>query len=73
LLADPPFNLLLHQAPNAGISQGEWPGLSKDYHWHLELLPVLTRVAGFEYGTGFYINPVPPEAAAEFLLGQKIT
>ena len=72
LLADPPYNLVLHQAPNPGISHGEWPGRSKDYHWHLEILPVLTRVAGFEYGTGFYINPVPPEAAAEFLSGYKI-
>ena len=24
-------------------------------------------VAGFEWGTGFYINPVPPEQAASFL------
>jgi galactose-1-phosphate uridylyltransferase len=37
------------------------------YHWHLEVIPRLTRVAGFEWGTGFYINPVPPEQAAAFL------
>jgi len=34
------------------------------YHWHIEIIPRLTRVAGFEWGTGFYINPVPPEQAA---------
>jgi len=69
LLADPPYNLVIHHAPNPGLVQGDWPGMSKGYHWHMELLPVLTRVAGFELGTGFYINPVPPEAATSFLLG----
>ena len=63
-LDDPPFNLLLHQSPPV-----RKPDLSADeeslaYHWHLEILPVLTRVAGFEWGTGMYINPVPPEMAA---------
>jgi UDPglucose--hexose-1-phosphate uridylyltransferase len=37
------------------------------YHWHLEVSPKLTRIAGFEQGTGFYINPTPPEEAAGFL------
>jgi UDPglucose--hexose-1-phosphate uridylyltransferase len=37
------------------------------YHWHLELMPRLTKIAGFEWGTGFYINPTPPEEAAQFL------
>ena len=32
-----------------------------------EIFPRLTRVAGFEWGSGFYINPVPPEQAAAFL------
>ena len=40
-----------------------------DFHWHIELLPRITRVAGFEWGTGFYINPTPPEEAAKFLRG----
>jgi len=37
------------------------------YHWHMELMPRLTRVAGFERGTGFYICPIPPEMTAAFL------
>jgi UDPglucose--hexose-1-phosphate uridylyltransferase len=37
------------------------------YHWRLEIIPKLTRVAGFEWGTGFYINPTPPEEATKFL------
>jgi len=37
------------------------------YHWHLEIIPKLTSVAGFEWGSGFYINPVAPEEGAKFL------
>jgi UDPglucose--hexose-1-phosphate uridylyltransferase len=37
------------------------------YHWHLEIMPKLTRVAGFEIGSGFYINPTPPEDAAQYM------
>ncbi len=37
------------------------------YHWHIEIIPRLTKVAGFEWGTGCFINPYSPEAAAEHL------
>jgi len=67
MLSDPPFNLILHQAPNPTVSQKAWPGIEQYFHWHIEILPVLTKVAGFEWGTGFYINPVPPETAAGYL------
>ena len=43
------------------------PAERDEYHWHLELIPKLTKVAGFEWGTGFYINPTPPELAAKIL------
>ncbi len=59
-LGDPPFNYIIHSAP---LREPE----SKHYHWHLEITPALTKVAGFEVGTGFYINPVPPENAAAHL------
>jgi UDPglucose--hexose-1-phosphate uridylyltransferase len=59
-LADPPFNYIIHSAP---LREAE----SKHFHWHLEITPALTKVAGFEVGTGFYINPVPPEDAAAHL------
>lgn len=55
-----PYNFMLHTAP---VQEGPMP----HYHWHMELIPKLTRVAGFEWGTGFYINPTPPEEAAKFL------
>ena len=41
-------------------------------HWHIEIVPRMTRLAGFEWATGFYINPVAPEDAAEFLRGIKL-
>jgi UDPglucose--hexose-1-phosphate uridylyltransferase len=56
----PPFNFVLHTAP---VSDHDL----EYYHWHIEILPKLTRVAGFEIGSGFYINPTPPEDAAHYL------
>jgi UDPglucose--hexose-1-phosphate uridylyltransferase len=61
-LNDPPYNYLLHTAP---LQTGPLP----HYHWHLEVLPRITGIAGFEWGTGYFINPVPPEQAATFLRG----
>ncbi len=69
-LNDPPYNFVLHTAPNTSTAPrrpGYWTTLPYDFHWHLEVIPRLTRVAGFEWGTGFYINPTPPEDAARFL------
>ena len=66
-LGQPPYNFVIHTAPcndPAGPSQ---------YHWHIEIMPKLTRVAGFEWGTGFYINPTPPEEAAAYLRDAQIT
>jgi UDPglucose--hexose-1-phosphate uridylyltransferase len=57
VLTDPAFNFMLHSAP---LNE---PTLEY-FHWHLEVIPKLTRVAGFEWGSGFFINPVPPEDAA---------
>ncbi len=54
----PPYNLMLHTLPKQG---------DKQYHWHIELLPRLTRQAGFDWSSGFYVNPTPPEDAARFL------
>jgi UDPglucose--hexose-1-phosphate uridylyltransferase len=42
------------------------------YHWHVEIMPRLTRVAGFEWGTGFYINPTTPEEAAKVLRSVRL-
>jgi UDPglucose--hexose-1-phosphate uridylyltransferase len=59
VLGDPPYNYILHTAP---LRQKP-----PYYHWHIEVMPKLTQVAGFEWGSGFYINPTPPEDAAQEL------
>jgi UDPglucose--hexose-1-phosphate uridylyltransferase len=64
-LDDPPFNYILHTAPLRDSHLHH-------YHWHLEIMPTLSKVAGFEWGSGFYICPTPPEEAAAFLREIKI-
>ena len=59
-LDDPPYNYNIHTAPCDRDEDG-------DFHWHLAIAPRLTIAAGFEMGTGIYINVTPPEIAAEFL------
>jgi UDPglucose--hexose-1-phosphate uridylyltransferase len=59
-LENPPFNFIVHSAPFQERA-GEF------YHWHIEIMPKLTKVAGFEWGSGFYINPTPPEESAKYL------
>ena len=60
VLNAPPYNFVIHTAP---FGNGNIP----HYHWHIELIPRLTKMAGFEWGTGFYINPTPPEEATSYL------
>ena len=60
VLDNPPFNFILHTGP---LRTQKLPYT----HWYIEIIPKLSRQAGFEQGTGFYINPMPPEDAAQFL------
>jgi UDPglucose--hexose-1-phosphate uridylyltransferase len=60
VLERPAYNYIIHSAP---VQDAPLP----HYHWHVEIIPKLTKVAGFEWGTGFYINPTPPEESAKFL------
>src|SRR5262249_35508571 len=64
-LERPDYNLIVHTSPFAEDTDDV-------YHWHVEILPKLTRVAGFEWGTGFYINPTPPEEAARVLRSVRL-
>jgi UDPglucose--hexose-1-phosphate uridylyltransferase len=66
-LNNPPYNFIIHTAPPKGFSIRECPDLDKKYHWHIEIIPRLTKIAGFEWGTGFYINTTSPEEAAKIL------
>lgn len=60
VLDNPPYNFIIVNSP---LRESKLP----HYHWHMEIMPKLTKVAGFEWGSGFYINPTPPEEAAKFL------
>jgi UDPglucose--hexose-1-phosphate uridylyltransferase len=62
LLGDPAYNLVVHTAPAAAR-----PG----YHWYVRITPRLTVVAGFERGSGMFVNIVPPEHAATALREQR--
>jgi UDPglucose--hexose-1-phosphate uridylyltransferase len=55
-----PYNFVLHTQPLRSAPLDH-------YHWHFEIVPKLTNIAGFEWGTGFYINPMPPEDACQYL------
>jgi UDPglucose--hexose-1-phosphate uridylyltransferase len=59
-LGNPPFNYFIHSLPTDEAA-------ADHYHWHLEILPQISRAAGFEWGTGSHINPVAPEDAAKLL------
>jgi UDPglucose--hexose-1-phosphate uridylyltransferase len=61
LLGVPPYNLLIHTSPFTE-EQNIY------YHWHIEIIPKLTKLAGFEWGSGFYINPTLPEDATKFMI-----
>jgi UDPglucose--hexose-1-phosphate uridylyltransferase len=76
-LEDPPYNFVLHTSPNPHSGPGparhdRWGTLAFDYHWHIEIVPRLTKIAGFEWGTGFYINPVAPEHSTQYLQEARI-
>ena len=56
-LDSPPYNMLLHNKPNSENNNAS-------FHWHIEILPKLATLAGFELGSGIFINTTPPEEAA---------
>ncbi|MDD3012934.1 MAG: galactose-1-phosphate uridylyltransferase [Candidatus Gastranaerophilales bacterium] len=59
-LENPPYNYFIHTSPTQ-------KNVNKYYHWHMELVPKLTIAAGFELGTGMYINIAIPEDCADYL------
>ena len=63
-LMNPPYNMILHNSP-IGNKSDEY------YHWHVEIIPKIKKIAGFEWGTGFYINPISPEESTKVLKGKE--
>ncbi len=59
-LGDPDYNYVVHTAPVKDE-------MEDFYHWHLQIIPRLTTTAGFEMGSGMYINVSFPEETAAFM------
>jgi UDPglucose--hexose-1-phosphate uridylyltransferase len=65
LLESPAYNFVLHTSP---FNEED----NDYYHWHIEIMPKLTKIAGFEWGSGFYMNSTAPEQAAQFMREVKL-
>jgi UDPglucose--hexose-1-phosphate uridylyltransferase len=63
LLSDPPYSLVFHLSPVQERFH------RPEYHWHIETRLRIGLREGFEWGTGFFVNPTPPERAAAYLRG----
>lgn len=68
-LGDPAYSMIFYFSPFAEKKAGHWKTLKDDYHVHIEIIPRLTSIAGFEWGAGFFICPIAPEEAASYLRG----
>lgn len=74
LLGNPPYNFYIHSAPNLNVRPrtGDYTTIREDFHWHIEILVRTTIWAGFEQGSGMYINPLNPSDAARYLAETEI-
>lgn len=61
------YNYYLHTAPLLPSGDAGSKSVARSYHWHLEIIPRLGRLAGLEWGTELYVNPLLPEEAAHKL------
>jgi UDPglucose--hexose-1-phosphate uridylyltransferase len=62
--------MVLHTAPNALVRAGvaeSWKTLAEDYHWHIEILPIVPQSAKSYVLKEVYYSPVNPESAAQQL------
>ncbi len=69
-VVNPPFNMILHTSPPIRENPSRMDYfyyIDNFFHWYIEILPRINILAGFELGTGCYINPTSPEMAAKIL------
>lgn len=64
-LNNPDYNYSIRSMPTRS-------GPTDYFHWYLTIIPRVTRTAGFELGSGMFINSASPEASAEFLRGVQV-
>lgn len=72
-LSHPNYVMLIHSGPNTSFGQrrGYWRTLAQDYHWHMEIVPMVRGFTSFELVSGMRVNFLPPERGAA-LLREKI-
>ena len=63
----PAATLSLDDRPFLRPRGGYWNTIEEDFHWHIEILPQMFRITGFEWASGFFYNPIPSELAARYL------
>jgi UDPglucose--hexose-1-phosphate uridylyltransferase len=65
------FHLVVHTAPNTRSTKGGrasyWKTLAEDFHWHIEILPIVEKRSKSYSIKEVYFNAVLPEQAAEYL------
>ena len=64
-LNNPDFNYIIHTVPTGDESKNY-------YLWHIRIVPRLASIAGFEIGSGMYINTAYPEETATFIRQVKV-
>jgi UDPglucose--hexose-1-phosphate uridylyltransferase len=70
------FHLVLHTSPNTqhpSNTMGYWKTIDEDYHWHIEILPVLSSKAKSYTFKEVYYSPVSSETAVKRLREAKIS
>jgi UDPglucose--hexose-1-phosphate uridylyltransferase len=69
----PAYHLVVHTAPNTKSKKGElagyWKTLAEDYHWHIEIMPILEKRSKSYSIKEVYFNAELPEQAAAHLRG----
>ena len=64
----PAFHMVVHTAPNTRSKKGElagyWKTLADDFHWHIEILPILEKRSKSYSIKEVYFNAMLPETAA---------
>ncbi|RYD68911.1 MAG: hypothetical protein EOP84_29480 [Verrucomicrobiaceae bacterium] len=68
-LDHPAYNLMLFTGPTRTQRMDHWSTIELDFRWHIEILPRLNHLGGFELATGCWVNSVWPEVAADYLRG----
>lgn len=61
-LENPAYNMALYNAP---FNLGEDGACF--FHWHIDIIPILSATGGLEIATNTYINAIPPEEAIQIL------